>query len=564
LQQQFQRLRQAGRNAAAARKNLATKQQAWLSAQRQAEAEGQRRLEEFTAARQETRDLQAALPDLELRAQAACERLAQARQQLRDHLSELHDYARQSQEDLESLRAQVSAGAEQIQQQRQTLLRAREEHRVAVAGFRQQIVEWQGQVADMKRVLANDGTRLERRQAAVEEQARQIDVDSSRLAQQAEELEAQERVVTERRQEMERHLQEMREWYRRKLRELSEKRHVEEKQSEVSSPEILVLAEEIDPADRKLGDLLRSLELVEAATLEALLREAQRQRRTLRQLLLAGGYLTLFQMALIETGNLDGLAMGPLRVIDRLRATARETVYRVFDSRRGQEAVLRHLAEAEMEDAVHPDEFRQRFQQAAAVQNAHIAGTLELLEIAGRPAVLQELVVGMPSTDWPNCVSVPAVWLRLLRQAARGLRAAHHAGIVHGHLQPEHLVLTEEGTLKIGGVGEPQWLGMPSVELGREPDVGTDLASLGRLVTGWAERMPRRKTAKTRAIPESVQDLLTRLNAETPENRYPDMATLLEELERAMADLPADAESWEILLQSVRDRDVEEELRESA
>src|SRR5207248_8033038 len=112
--------------------------------------------------------------------------------------------------------------------------------------------------------------------------------------------------------------------------------------------DILSLTGAVDPPDQKLGDLLQSLGLVDADTLTALLVEARRQRRSLRQLLLAGGYLTLYQMALIEAGHLDGLVVGPVRVIDRLRATPREVVYRVFDPRAGEEAILRHLTEPEM------------------------------------------------------------------------------------------------------------------------------------------------------------------------------------------------------------------------
>src|SRR5207248_321902 len=132
-----------------------------------------------------------------------------------------------------------------------------------------------------------------------------------------------------------------------------------------------------------------------------------------------------YQMALIETGNLDGLVLGPLRVVDRLRVTPCEAVYRVFDPRRNHEAILRYLAEAEIEDAVHPDEFRQRFAQAAALQHPNVAVTFEVLEIQGRPAVLQECLSGLPSSDWPGLAAVPGIWLRLLKQAALGLHALH-------------------------------------------------------------------------------------------------------------------------------------------
>src|SRR5262249_10926488 len=162
----------------------------------------------------------------------------------------------------------------------------------------------------------------------------------------------------------------------------------------------------------------------------------------------AGGCLTLYQLALIEAGNLDGLVLGPVRVVDRLRATAREAVYRVFDPRRGREAVLRHLSEAEMQDAVHPDDVRQRLRAAPAVQPPDLAGTLEVLEVAGRPAVLQEWLTGLPSTDWPALAAVPGVWYRLLSQAALGLHTAHQAGLTHGRLRADRVVLTAEGVVK--------------------------------------------------------------------------------------------------------------------
>ena len=74
---------------------------------------------------------------------------------------------------------------------------------------------------DKNRLLSRDETRLERRQAAIEEQARQVDVTSQQLAQQAGELKEQQKQVADRRQTMDRHLSDMRAWYRQKLRELA-------------------------------------------------------------------------------------------------------------------------------------------------------------------------------------------------------------------------------------------------------------------------------------------------------------------------------------------------------
>jgi len=568
--------------AVAGERKLMAEERAQRTADHQAALDtvGQTRLA-LESDRQDARDLARQFPELEQRAQEAAERLTAARDRLREHLAELHSYARQSRDDLELLRGQVQAEAEQVRQERQALHRGRDEHRLAVAAFRQQIIDWQGQLAELKQALAQGETRLERRRAEVNEQARQIDATSARLVQQAQELEAQQRQVAERRGEVERHLEDMRQWYRRKLRELAigsdasapasaGQEHAEPVTAEPGTEPrtILALTGDPEPGDRQLGDLLRSLELVDADTLTALLVEARRQRRSLRQVLLAGGYLTLYQLALIEAGNLDGLVLGPTRVIDRVRATAREVVYRVFDPRRGRELFLRHLAEAEAADAGHVEEFRQRFSAALAVQHPHIAATLEVLDIAGRPAVLQECPSGLRSPDWPALAAVPGVWYRLTAQAALGLQAAHQAGLIHGQLRPESVLLSSEGVVKLCGFGEPRWLGeLGTPEEGAAPiagdDPAADLSALGAVTLSWASAV-RRKGSKVKPLPESLQIILHRLSPEAGEARLLTATALLEALDQA-GDVPPNAEAWERLLHYVRDHaPVEAPLRKSA
>jgi hypothetical protein len=537
-------------------------------------------LEEFR--RQSTADadaLRQQLPDLELRGQAVLVRLGQAREELRGHLGGLHDYARQGQEDLEAVQARVRAEADRLREQEAAIGKARAEHRLAVTAFRQQLLEWQGRVADMRRVLADDGTRLERKEAEVSAAAKQVDATAQQLARQAADLQEQERQVVVRQAEMERHLSDMREWYRRKLRELADSSNNRRRPVADDEPpsvpmhtggeplispanndqqppaadqhDILSLTEDLDPGDRQLGDLLRSLELVDADTLTALLLEARRQRRSLRQVLLSsrGGapLLTLYQLALIESGNLDALVLGPTRVIDRLQATSREAVYRVFDPRRAGEGgavLLRHLAEAEMQDAVHPDEFRQRFGALAALTHPNLAATLEVLDINGRPAVLQEWLSGLPATDWPPMAAAPAVWHWLVSQAAAGLHAAHQAGLVHGRITARSIVLSPLGAVKVTGCGEPPWLA------GRTPDAtaADDLAAFGEVVTMWATGSPRRKGAKLpKSLPTALHRIIDRLRPDAADH-YSSVAELLADLEQAGPELPAMGDAWEQLL----------------
>jgi chromosome segregation ATPase len=581
---QYQKLQQLGRQVAAQRQAFANEratskqeQDEWLQNRAQSQAR-------FEALRQEAIGLARQLPDVELRAGTALERLTHAREQLRDHLAELHAYVQESREDLENSRSRLQQEELRVQQMEQAWHRGQEEHRLAMVAFRQQMIGWQGQIVDLRRLLAHDESRLARRHAQVQEQAKEVDAASEKLAEKAEALQQERTEVAGKRQEMDRHLIDMREWYRRKLRELAgidengARRPGDKPAANVgpsaagaaegpspsataddaageedlvpTSRDILTLTEPVDAGDRKLGEVLAQLELIDSAALTALLLEARRQRRSLRQVLLASGVVTLYQLALIEAGNVAGLMLGPVRVIDRLRATQHEAAYRVFDPRRGGEALLRHLAEEDMLDAVRPDEFRQRFTQAM-VPNPHVAATLEVLDIAGRPAVLQELLSGLASGDWPPLAAAPGVCFRLFTQAALALDTIHKAGLTHGNLGEACLFLTGEGILKIAGAGEPAWL-HDSSRTAEAAEPRDDLRALGKIVSTWCRPTGVRKGTKTKPLPDALVAILHRLAADGAEG-YDSAAQLLEDLDRAGSEVPPNAEAWERLLRYVRE-----------
>lgn len=488
-------------------------------------------------------EIQEALPNLEVRGQSALERLSHAREQLKSHVAELHDYARQSHADLETVRTQVQAETDRLREQQSSLVKARSDHRLAVTAFRQQLIDWQGRVAEMKQALSQDGTRLERKQL-------ELDDTADKLAKQAAALHVQEQQVAQKREEVEYHLEDMRDWFRRKFRELADSSvfnrpwYTDGAETNPEDTAVLPFTQDLDPGDKKLGELLQSLDLVDDATLSALLLEARRQHRTLRQVLLASGKLTVYQMALIETGNVDGLTIGPLGVIDRLRVTPHENVYRAIDPRAGATTgpvLLRHLSETDTSDADRAQEFRDRFAALAELRHPHVLATIEVMEINGRPAALQEWVSGLPGTDWPSLAASPGVWYRLTCQALLGLSTAHQAGLTHGGLTGRSVVLTHDGLVKIVGVGEPAWLS------GATPaaSVGDDLISLGRVAAGWSALTPKRKGAKPpRPLPDSVREVLDQWIA----GRYDSAHAILEALDAAGSDVPSGAETWERLV----------------
>lgn len=554
IERQVARVREVGRTVAATKKALAQERE-------QTAAERTRADQERQAAILELERLRRQAPILEDQVGQSMERLGVARETLRGQLAELHAFAGDSRREIDALRAELRADADRLHAREQALEAARAEHRLAVAAFRQQLVEWQARVQDLKQAMSRDESRLEARQTEVSAAAEKTDAVTRDLARQAEELRQERQEVAARRAEVEQHLADMREWYRKKLRELALSRSVPN-----DTPGVLSLPEgwsapvddELDPGDRQLGELLRTLDLVDPGTLSALWADAQRQRRTLRQVLLASGAITLYQLALIEAGNLDSLMLGRLRVMDRLKVTAKESVYRVFDPTRADSpsrgiCILRHLAESEMDDAVRPNEFRERFTLAGAIREPGVAATFEVLEIAGRPAVLQEWVSGLPGSEWSAEAAAPGVWLRLLAETATALDAAHQLGLTHGRLTSETILFTEEGRIKLIGVGDPPWL---AAALPEDVSPEADLRALGQVALAWSQiggTTPKRRGARARTFPDSLLAVVRRLEAdpETPMADtmaeaipYRSVHELVLDLQRLQAAFPCPADLW--------------------
>jgi hypothetical protein len=348
----------------------------------------------------------------------------------------------------------------------------------------------------------------------------------------------------------------MQHWYRQKLRELAERRLLGPATADGPVEALVVHAPtgETEPAelppdsandDRQLGELLIGMALIDQATLDVLLREAQQRGSSLRAALVGGEYLTPYQMELIEAGRLEALVLGPLRVVDRLRLTPLETVYRVFDPRRGSEALLRCLSSKV--SAERQAEFRALFHRASELRHANLAATLEVLEVDGGPAVLQEWIAGLPSPEWADLAAPPDVWLWLMQQAVAGIQAAHAAGLEHRRLNANRFLLTEEGELRLCGFGEPSWLLADLEPRQAEPD---DWKALGLVAARWLTLGDRGSAPKP--ILAAMQQIVSRLVSHGSASGTFNPARLLEELAELRRQTPEDRAARDRLLDRVR------------
>ncbi|MCY2942725.1 MAG: hypothetical protein NTV50_13795 [Planctomycetota bacterium] len=433
------------------------------------------------------------IPDLMAGAENCLSRLLGARDLLQEHLREFHDYAKIAREELELLLKESRDQQNRSQDSESKIIKAREEHRLSIASFKQQLIEWQHNLIEIKLALQTGESELERKQAKFETQAQILQQQTDNLSKKEHNLREKEGEVLAQTKEVHRHLDDMRAWYRNKIKDLSGTisnslasgyfdnalGRPDLNQDNRSQP----TPDPIEPSDNKLGNQLISLGLVESDTLIALMSEAKQTRKSLRQALLNGGYLTFYQLALIEAGNINGLMIDRFRVIDKLPSTSKEYIFRVFDPIKKTECLLRHLSESELSDPYHPDEFRQRFSAAINLHHENVASTYEVLEIQGRPAVLIEFIKGINQSEWASIHQKPDVWLNLVLQSISGLASIHGAGLVYGPIYQSSLIITGEGCIKWIGAGSPTWLF--SNESHEQNSFKNDVTNLAGQILQW-------------------------------------------------------------------------------
>ena len=444
------------------------------------------------------------IPVLMAGAENCLSRLLGARDLLQEHLREFHDYAKIAREELELLLKESRDQQNRSQDSESKIIKAREEHRLSIASFKQQLIEWQHNLIEIKLALQTGESELERKQAKFETQAQILQQQTDNLSKKEHNLREKEGEVLAQTKEVHRHLDDMRAWYRNKIKDLSGTisnslasgyfdnaiGRPDLNQYNRSQP----LLDPVEPSDNKLGNQLISLGLVESDTLLALMAEAQKTRKSLRQALLNGGYLTFYQLALIEAGNINGLMIDRFRVIDKLPSTSKEYIFQVFDPIRKTECLLRHLSETELSDPYHPDEFRQRFSAAISLHHENVASTYEVLEIQGRPAVLVELIQGINQSEWASVQQKPDVWLNLVLQTISGLASIHGAGLVYGPIHQSSLIITREGCIKWIGAGSPTWLF--SNESHEQNSFKNDVANLAGQILQWLYNHEEKRTLK--------------------------------------------------------------------
>lgn len=223
------------------------------------------------------------------------------------------------------------------------------------------------------------------------------------------------------------------------------------------------------------------------------------------------------------------------------------------------------------------DRLRAEARNAAGLSHQNIAAMYDYGEADGSGYLIMEYVPGEPLSELlaREGTLTPDQVLPILAQTARGLHAAHRAGVVHRDIKPANLLLTPDGYVKLTDfgislgsnqapmtaagmvMGTAQYL-PPEQAMGRPATAAGDIYGLG--VVAYEVLVGRRPfTGKTQvdiafahvnkpvpAMPESidarVRAVVEQMLAKDPEQRPRSAASLARSLEELARLLHVDVE----------------------
>jgi len=267
------------------------------------------------------------------------------------------------------------------------------------------------------------------------------------------------------------------------------------------------------------------------------------------------------------------------KILERIGAGGVGELYRARDTQHGRTVALRVVRHDLVADAQRLARFLEDARKTAALSHPSLATVFETGEDQGRLFLASEYVPGqtLRGTIGGHAINSRRA-LAFAAQIADALAEAHFAGIIHGDLRPDNVMITPKGNAKVLDMGLAVWTeggaartraGLatttmalqdgvvartapymsPEQALGEAVDYRTDIFSLGvvlfEMLTGRVPFLASAATELTqeavhgplvppttlnKSLPAEVDAIVERMLAKNPAERYESAATAAAEL----------------------------------
>jgi tetratricopeptide (TPR) repeat protein/predicted Ser/Thr protein kinase len=163
-----------------------------------------------------------------------------------------------------------------------------------------------------------------------------------------------------------------------------------------------------------------------------------------------------------EMPTLSGEKVGRLLVTSLLGQGGMGVVYLAYDPELDRNLALKFIKPGRGSSVELDSRLRREGKALAKLQNPHIVGVYDIREFNNQTCIAMEYVQGQTVAEWLNGSHRP--WREVVSvfiQAARGVAAAHAAGVLHRDLKPSNIMIGKDGRVRVMdfGIAQPRSVG---------------------------------------------------------------------------------------------------------
>ena len=145
----------------------------------------------------------------------------------------------------------------------------------------------------------------------------------------------------------------------------------------------------------------------------------------------------------------SGVLQGRYEIGDELGQGGMGVVYRAHDKQLGRDVAIKLVLTTDDPDETHAARLMREAQALAQLSHPNVVAVYDVGRAEGGVFVAMELIAGVPGNKWLEAKRSWREIVRVFRDAARGLAAAHARGLVHRDFKPANLMIGEDGRVRV-------------------------------------------------------------------------------------------------------------------